>query len=78
MLTTGADGRRVLLAGQKSGVMYSLDPENGEFLWETRVAAGGMLGGIEWGFATDGQTVYASISDAFEKARVDAFLSAQH
>ena len=72
VLTTVADGRRVLLAGQKSGVMYSLDPENGEILWETRVADGGMLGGIEWGFATDGQTVYASISDAFEKAPGEA------
>ena len=72
VLTTGADGRRVLLAGQKSGVMYSLDPENGEVLWETRVADGGMLGGIEWGFASDGDAVYASISDAFEESPGDA------
>ena len=72
ILTTGADGRRVLLAGQKSGVMYALDPEDGEVLWETRVSDGGVLGGIEWGFATDGQTVYASISDALEKAPGEA------
>ena len=72
VLTTGADGRRALLAGQKSGVMYSLDPENGEILWEARVADGGMLGGIEWGFASDGNAVYASTSDAFEEAPGEA------
>ena len=72
LLTTGADGRRVLLAGQKSGVMYSLNPENGEILWETRVADGGMLGGIEWGFASDGNAVYASTSDAFEESPGEA------
>ena len=72
VLSTDAGGRRVLLAGQKSGVMYSLNPANGEILWETRVADGGVLGGIEWGFASDGQTVFASISDAFEKAPGEA------
>jgi polyvinyl alcohol dehydrogenase (cytochrome) len=72
ILTTRADGRRVLLAGQKSGVMYALDPENGEILWESRVANGGVLGGIEWGFATDGTAVFASTSDAFEEAPGEA------
>jgi polyvinyl alcohol dehydrogenase (cytochrome) len=32
----------------------------------------GVLGGIEWGFASDGETVLASISDALEKAPGDA------
>ena len=72
ILTRLADDRWVLLAGQKSGMMYALNPEDGEVLWETRVSDGGLLGGIEWGFATDDQTVYASISDAFEKAPGEA------
>ena len=67
VLTTLPGGQRVLLAGQKSGVMYGLSPDTGELLWETRVSDGGILGGIEWGFATDGEFVYASISDAYEK-----------
>ena len=46
--------------------------ETGEVLWETRIADGGVLGGIEWGFATDGEVVYASISEAMEKAPGDA------
>ena len=65
-------GRELLLAGQKSGVMYGLDPGTGEIVWETRVSGGGILGGIEWGFASDGETVFASISDALEKAPGDA------
>jgi polyvinyl alcohol dehydrogenase (cytochrome) len=57
-------GRRVLLAGQKTGVMYGLDPENGgKELWQARVGQGSGLGGIEWGSATDGTNVYAANSD---------------
>ena len=61
------DGDDLLLAGQKSGVMYGINPEDGEIVWETRVSDGGILGGIEWGFATDGDDVFISISDAIEK-----------
>ncbi|MGE4617805.1 MAG: PQQ-binding-like beta-propeller repeat protein [Gammaproteobacteria bacterium] len=61
------DGRRVLLAGQKSGVMHALDPDRkGEFLWQKRLSPGGVLGGIEWGFAADERTVYVPISDVWE------------
>lgn len=67
-----ADGRRVLLAGQKSGVLYGIDPDDGELLWERRVGDGGILGGIEWGFATDGERAYVGISEALEKGPGDA------
>lgn len=66
LVSTG--GEDLLLAGQKSGVMHALRPETGELVWEARVSDGGMLGGIEWGFATDGDQVYVSLSDAIEKA----------
>jgi polyvinyl alcohol dehydrogenase (cytochrome) len=72
VLTTLADGRRVLLAGQKSGMLHALNPDTGAFLWQTRVGEGGTLGGIEWGFATDGQTAYVSLSNAFEKKSGEA------
>lgn len=61
------DGDDLLLAGQKSGVMYGMRPETGEIVWETRVSDGGLIGGIEWGFASDGNDVFVSISDAIEK-----------
>jgi len=58
------DGRDILLAGQKSGVVYGLDPERkGEILWQVRVGKGGINGGVQWGMASDGQKVYAATSD---------------
>jgi polyvinyl alcohol dehydrogenase (cytochrome) len=60
-----AGGKRVLLGGQKTGVMHAIDPDaNGKLLWKTRVAKGGILGGIEWGSASDGKAVYIAVSDA--------------
>jgi polyvinyl alcohol dehydrogenase (cytochrome) len=66
------EGRRVLLAGQKSGALYGLNPDTGEQLWKTQVGAGGVLGGIEWGFAVEGSAAYVSLSSAFEKKPGDA------
>ncbi len=67
ILRKGPNGRSLLLAGQKSGVMYALDPDkNGEIVWEQRLSPGGLLGGIEWGFTADDQLAYVPISDVFE------------
>ncbi|HUK89174.1 MAG TPA: PQQ-binding-like beta-propeller repeat protein [Blastocatellia bacterium] len=64
ILRTLPNGKQVLLAGQKSGVIYALDPDNdGKKIWEMRVGAGGALGGIEWGIAADQHNVYAPVSD---------------
>lgn len=62
-------GREVLLAGQKSGVVYALDPDRqGAILWQSRVGKGGTNGGVQWGMASDGQQVYAAVSDLRRKA----------
>jgi len=59
-----ANGKRVLLVSQKSGVAHALDPDkNGEILWQTRVGRGGALGGIQWGSASDGKNMYVALSD---------------
>ncbi len=64
ILRTIAPGRRVLLAGQKSGMLHALDPDaQGKILWQVRLGDGGPLGGIEWGPAADEQNVYAAVSD---------------
>ncbi len=64
MLVKTPDGRDVLVAGQKSGMVYALDPaNNGKLLWQTRVGNGGVNGGVQWGMASDGRNVYASVSD---------------
>ncbi len=64
MLLRAASGREILTAGQKSGVVYALDPDDGgRVLWMTRVGSGGVNGGVQWGMASDGRNVYASVSD---------------
>jgi polyvinyl alcohol dehydrogenase (cytochrome) len=58
------DGHSVVLAGQKSGVIFALDPDKkGEIVWQTRLGKGGVLGGIQWGPAADSQAAYVAISD---------------
>jgi len=56
-------GREILLAAQKSGVVYALDPRNGILIWRRRVSQGGPLGGIEWGGAAAGRYGFFPISD---------------
>jgi len=64
ILHTLPGGKQVILAGQKSGVVYALDPDHeGKILWQVRLGAGGALGGIEWGFAADEQNVYVPVAD---------------
>ena len=63
-LVTLASGKRLLTIGQKSGMIWALDPDDGgRIVWSTRVGAGGVLGGVQWGTATDGKAVYAAVSD---------------
>jgi len=65
-----AGNRDLLLAGQKSGVVYALDPaRKGGILWQVRVGKGSTNGGVQWGMAADGQNVYAAVSD-LARARV--------
>jgi len=56
--------QRALVIAQKSGMVHALDPDaEGKILWQTRVGAGGLLGGSQWGSAADNQRVYVAISD---------------
>jgi FOG: WD40-like repeat len=52
--------------GQKSGIYWALNPDNGNIIWSTPVGpgTGNTLGGIEWGTATDGQRIYVAIANA--------------
>jgi polyvinyl alcohol dehydrogenase (cytochrome) len=65
ILITTKSNKDVLVAGQKSGVVYALDPDReGMILWQTRVGRGSSTGGVQWGMASDGRNVYAAVSDA--------------
>jgi polyvinyl alcohol dehydrogenase (cytochrome) len=78
MLTQRVDGKDVLVAGNKDGMVYAVDPDdNGKVLWGRRVGKGGEEGGIEYGMATDGRQVYAPTADIdFETGASDGALSA--
>jgi polyvinyl alcohol dehydrogenase (cytochrome) len=60
------DGSDILLAGQKSGVLHALNPDDGALLWQERLSPGGIIGGIEWGMSADDTTIYVPISDVWE------------
>ena len=64
ILVTLPGGRRMVVAGQKSGVVHALDPDaGGEILWQTRIGKGGTMGGVQWGSASDGTNIYVALSD---------------
>ncbi|MBI4520025.1 MAG: PQQ-binding-like beta-propeller repeat protein [Gemmatimonadetes bacterium] len=64
ILVSRDGGRDILLAGQKSGIVYGFDPDRqGEIVWQTRIAQGSSHGGVQWGIASDGEYVYAPIAD---------------
>ncbi|MBB6092415.1 polyvinyl alcohol dehydrogenase (cytochrome) [Povalibacter uvarum] len=57
------DGRDVLFAGQKSGTVWALNPDDGKLIWrQDSFGPGSSLGGIHWGIAFDGERVYAPIN----------------
>jgi polyvinyl alcohol dehydrogenase (cytochrome) len=64
ILITLPSGSRALLLGQKSAVVYAIDPDKkGQTLWQARIGEGGTVGGIEWGPASDGRNIYVALSD---------------
>jgi polyvinyl alcohol dehydrogenase (cytochrome) len=57
-------GKSIIVIGQKSGVVWALDPDSkGKIVWQRRVGKGGELGGLEWGSAADGTVGYFPVSD---------------
>jgi polyvinyl alcohol dehydrogenase (cytochrome) len=59
ILRTLPNGRQVLLAGQRSGAVYALDPDlGGEVVWQARVGDG--AGGAQWGPAADHRNLYVA------------------
>ncbi len=74
ILVSLSGGKRALVIGQKSGVAHALDPDDeGRILWQTRVGKGGVLGGIQWGSAADGENMYVALSDlSFARGEPDS------
>ncbi len=60
---SGASRRDLLGAGQKSGIYWVVNPDNGADVWSTQVGPGGTLGGLQWGSAVDGKQIYTAVSN---------------
>lgn len=63
VLVTLADGTDLLLAGQKSGHIWAVNPGNGELVWVQRAGDGSPLGGNHWGIAVDKERAFLPIND---------------
>lgn len=65
MLRSIGGGKRILVASDKGGTVYGIDPDReGAVLWKQKIGAGGVQGGTMWGGASDDQGVgYIGISD---------------
>ena len=58
LVRRGPHKKDVLLAGQKSGVAWSIDPDTGAVNWGVQTGPSGTLGGSNWGSASDGERYY--------------------
>ena len=64
ILATSRGGVEIILVGQKSGMAYGLDPENsGNIVWQTKVGRGGIQGGVHFGIAAQGNSLFVPIAD---------------
>ena len=66
LFTTIINGQLVDVvgAGQKSGIYWALNPDNGNIIWLRQVGPGGKFGGIQWGTATDYEQIYVAVSNS--------------
>jgi polyvinyl alcohol dehydrogenase (cytochrome) len=65
ILRTLPNGRRILVAGQKSGMVWGHDPDrNGAVVWKVQLPEKLALGEITFGGAADHQYAYFGVSSA--------------
>lgn len=65
MIVTLANGRDVLIAGDKSGRLVAADPDRGgALIWSVKVGRGSLMGGIHFGMSSDGTRIYVPIYDS--------------
>ncbi|ARN75503.1 PQQ-binding-like beta-propeller repeat protein [Oceanicoccus sagamiensis] len=66
IIATNSAGKDIVLAGQKSGEVFGLDPDQGgKILWRNKVGRGGIQGGVHFGMTVEGDTLYAPMSDFY-------------
>jgi len=72
MGTGAGNAGDILVAGQKSGDVYGIDPDTGEVRWHRKVGRGGNQGGQHFGMAAEGSRVFVPITDNDREWPADA------
>ena len=66
VLATLPNDHQLIVAAQKSGVVYALDPDKqGAEVWHYRAGGGSGLGGGEWGIAVDREQAYVPVAEIY-------------
>ena len=63
LLLTTNTGRQLVIGGQKSGHVHAVNPDSGELIWKKKIGRGGVFGGIHFGMAALGNTLFVPVSD---------------
>ena len=63
ILASASDGRDIVIAAQKSGYVFAINPDTGKLIWKNKVGRGGSTGGIEFGLAARGDSVFVGVVD---------------
>lgn len=68
LFTTTINGQStdIVGVGQKSGIYWAINPDNGQYVWATKVGPGSMGGGIMWGTSWDGARIYVGDANALQ------------
>ena len=53
----------LIIAGQKSGMLYAIDPDKGKIIWKKRIGKGGEHGGVHWSLSSDGKKIFVPVGD---------------
>lgn len=61
-LMTGPDGRKLIGAGQKSGIYHLFDAETMQPVWRSLVGPPSLIGGIVGSTAWDGKAIYGPVT----------------
>ena len=77
VLVERSDGKEIIVTGSKDGMLYGLDPDDGgKVLWQIRLGAGGEIGGIQWGFSSDGINAYVPVIDMNQDMKANGSFTA--
>ena len=77
ILRTLRGGKQMLVAGQKSGIAWGLDPDQkGKVVWQTKLGTGSVQGGIQWGSGADAENAYVAVSDVVVRQNARPGISA--